>query len=142
MRKILVPGLILGVFIAYLAAKKRALQNLLLEVADIAINSQKTNIKQVVFNVKFAAENRENVPVTINQINLRLFSGQTTLADFNRVVNLTVGPNESKQFTAEIKISNLAAVSTLLNFLASGEQPEFNVRGNVRTDLGVISINA
>lgn len=142
MKKILVPGLILGVFIAYLAAKKRALQNLLLEVADIAINSQKTNIKQVVFNVKFAAENRENVPVTINQINLRLFSGQTTLADFNRVVNLTVGPNEVKQFTAEIKISNLAAVSTLLNFLASGEQPEFNVRGNVRTDLGVISINA
>lgn len=142
MKKLLLPGLLLGGFVAYLMAKKRALQNLLLNVLDIAINSKKTNIRQVVFNVKFSAENRENIGVTINKINLRLFANNVPVADFNRTVLIQVGPNETKELNAEIIIGNLSLVTSLIQILTSGNAPVMEVRGNVVTDLGTITVNS
>ena len=142
MKNILIPGLIIGSILAYLAAKKRALQNLLLNVIDIGINRQKSSIRQLVFNVKFNAENLENVPVSIKQINLNLFAGENRIADYRRSVNLTILPEESREFFIEMQLNNLAAVTTIIQSIAAQQAPEFNVKGTITTDLGTITINS
>jgi hypothetical protein len=142
MKNILIPGLIIGGLLAFLAAKKRALQNLLLNVIDIGINRQKSNIRQLVFNVKFNAENLENVPVSIKQINLNLFAGENRIADYRRSVNLTILPEENREFFIEMQLNNLAAVTTIIQSIAAQQAPEFNVKGTITTDLGTITINS
>lgn len=140
MKNLILPGLIIGGLLAFLAAKKRALQNLLLNVIDIGINRQKSNIRELVFNVKFNAENLENLPVTIKAVNLNLFAGSNMIASYRRSVNLTILPEESKEFFLEMKLNNLSVVTTILQGITAGETPEFNVKGTVTTDLGVINV--
>jgi len=140
MKNLIIPGLLIGGLIAFLTAKKRAMQNLILNILDIGINSKKSNIRELVFNVKIEANNQENLPVVIKRINLNLFANQSIIANFNRSVNLTVLPNEEKEFFIEIRLNNLSAVSTIISALAAGEAPELTVKGTVLTDLGTITI--
>ena len=140
MKNLILPGLIIGGLIAFLAAKKRALQNLLLNVIDIGINRQKSNIRELVFNVKFNAENLENLPVTIKAVNLNLLAGTNIIASYRRSVNLTILPEESKEFFLEMKLNNLSVVTTILQGITAGQTPEFSVKGTVTTDLGVITV--
>jgi hypothetical protein len=140
MKNLIIPGLIIGGLIAFLAAKKRALQNLILNVIDIGINRQKSNIRQLVFNVRFNAENLENVPVEIRNINLSLFAGNNRITDYRRSVNLVILPEESKEFFIEMNVNNLSIVTTLIQSISTGETPEFVVKGTIITDLGRIEI--
>lgn len=140
MKNLILPGLIIGGLLAFLAAKKRALQNLILNVIDIGINRQKSNIRQLVFNVRFNAENLENVPVEIRNINLSLFAGNNRITDYRRSVNLVILPEESKEFFIEMNVNNLSIVTTLIQSISTGETPEFLVKGTIITDLGRIEI--
>ena len=140
MKNLILPGILIGGLIAFLAAKKRAMQNLILNILDIGINSKKSNIRELVFNVKIGANNQENLPVVIKRINLNLFANQSIIANFNRSVNLAVLPNEEKEFFIEIRLNNLSAVSTIITALAAGEAPELTVKGTVLTDLGTITV--
>jgi LEA14-like dessication related protein len=140
MKNFILPGILIGGLIAFLAAKKRAMQNLILNIIDIGINSKKSNIRELVFNVKIGANNQENLPVVIKRINLNLFANQSIIANFNRSVNLAVLPNEEKEFFIEIRLNNLSAVSTIITALATGQTPELTVKGTVLTDLGTITV--
>lgn len=140
MKNLILPGILIGGLIAFLAAKKRAMQNLILNILDIGINSKKSNIRELVFNVKIGANNQENLPVVIKRINLNLFANQSIIANFNRSVNFAVLPNEEKEFFIEIRLNNLSAVSTIITALAAGQTPELTIKGTVLTDLGTITV--
>lgn len=142
MKNFIVPGIIIGGLIAFLMAKKKALENIMLQIIDIGINSKKSNIKELVFNVRFMAENLENVPVTVKKINITLYANNSPISTYKKDTSLTVLPQENKDFFVEMKLNNITAVSTIITAIAAGKAPELNVKGTVTTDLGNITINS
>jgi len=73
----------------FLKGKKQAIENLQIKPLDIAINKQKTNFQQLVFNFKIKAANPSNFEVKINEIDLDVLINGKKVSEFKKT-NLAI----------------------------------------------------
>jgi LEA14-like dessication related protein len=125
----------------FLRGKKEALENIQVTPLDIAINSQKTNLLQLVFNLKLKIANPGNFKVNINNINLDVIVNNKKISEFEKSGSTSIEPKNAKTFNIEIIVKNLAVVDVVLNTIADGSDINIHLLGNVRTDLGTAIID-
>jgi LEA14-like dessication related protein len=134
-------GALAAATIYFLKGKKEALENVRITPLDIAINSQKTNIRNLVFNFKLKIANPGNFKVNINDINLDIIVNNKKISNFQKSNFTSIEPNNAKVINLEISVSNLAVVDVVLNLLADNDGIKINLLGEVNTDLGAILID-
>jgi LEA14-like dessication related protein len=134
-------GAMAAAAIYFFKGKKEALENIQVRPLDIAINSQKTNIRQLVFNLKLKIANPSNFAVNINNINLDVIINNKKISEFEKSGSTSIEPKNAKTFNIEIVVNNLAVVDVILNTIADGSDINIHLLGNVRTDLGTAIID-
>jgi LEA14-like dessication related protein len=134
-------GALAAAAIYFLQGKKEALENVRITPLDIAINKQKTNIRNLVFNFKLKIANPGNFKVNINDINLDIIVNNKKIGNFQKSNFTSIEPNNAKTINLEISVSNLAVVDVVLNMLADNDGIKIHLLGEVNTDLGAILID-
>jgi LEA14-like dessication related protein len=134
-------GALAAAAIYFFKGKKEALENVRITPLDIAINSQKTNIRNLVFNLKLKIANPGNFKVNINTINLDVIVNNKKISNFQKSNITSIEPNNAKTINLEISVSNLAVVDVVLNMLADQDGINIHLLGEVNTDLGAILID-
>jgi hypothetical protein len=79
----------------FLMGKKQAIENLLIKPIDIAINSSKTNIFKLVFNLKLQITNSSNFTVKINKIDVDILVNNRTISEFQKNLPITIAAKSS-----------------------------------------------
>jgi LEA14-like dessication related protein len=134
-------GALAAAAIYFFKGKKEALENVRITPLDIAINKQKTNIRNLVFNFKLKIANPGNFKVNINDINLDIIVNNKKISNFQKSNFTSIEPNNAKTINLEISVSNLAVVDVVLNLLADNDGIKIHLLGEVNTDLGAILID-
>jgi LEA14-like dessication related protein len=134
-------GALAAAAIYFFKGKKEALENVRITPLDIAINKQKTNIRNLVFNFKLKIANPGNFKVNINDINLDIIVNNKKISNFQKSNFTSIEPNNAKTINLEISVSNLAVVDVILNMLADQDGINIHLLGEVNTDLGAILID-
>ena len=134
-------GALAAAAIYFFKGKKEALENVKITPLDIAINSQKTNIRNLVFNLKLKIANPGNFKVNINTINLDVIVNNKKISNFQKSNITSIEPNNAKTINLEISVSNLAVIDVVLNMLADQDGINIHLLGEVNTDLGAILID-
>ncbi len=134
-------GALAAAAIYFFQGKKEALENVRITPLDIAINKQKTNIRNLVFNFKLKIANPGNFKVNINDINLDIIVNNKKIGNFQKSNFTSIEPNNAKTINLEISVSNLAVVDVVLNLLADNDGIKVHLLGEVNTDLGAILID-
>jgi LEA14-like dessication related protein len=125
----------------FLMGKKKAVENLEIKPIDIAINSQKTNLLKLVFNLKLKLTNPGNFAVKVNNIDVDVLVNNRVISDFQKLLPVTIAPKQTEIVVLEITVQNLAVIETVLNILADQQNITAGVKGVVSTDLGVVNID-
>jgi LEA14-like dessication related protein len=125
----------------FLMGKKQAVENLEIKPIDIAINSQKTNLLKLVFNLKLKLTNPGNFSVKVNNIDVDVLVNNRVISDFQKLLPVTIGPKQTETVILEITVQNLAVIETVLNILADQQNITAGVKGVVSTDLGIVNID-
>jgi len=125
----------------FLMGKKQAVENLEIKPIDIAINSQKTNLLKLVFNLKLKLTNPSNFSVKVNNIDVDVLVNNRVISDFQKLLPVTIAPKQTETVILEITVQNLAVIETVLNILADQQNITAGVKGVVSTDLGVVNID-
>jgi LEA14-like dessication related protein len=125
----------------FLMGKKQAVENLEIKPIDIAINSQKTNLLKLVFNLKLKLTNPGNFSVKVNNIDVDVLINNRVISDFQKNLPVTIAPKTTEIVLIEITVQNLAIVETILNLLNDSSNVSAGVKGTVTTDLGTAEIN-
>jgi LEA14-like dessication related protein len=134
-------GAIAAAAFYYFTGKKEAIENIQVRPLDIAINSQKTNFRQLVFNLKLKIANPGNFKVNINNINLDVIINGRKISEFEKTGLTSIEPKNAKTLIIEIVVNNLAVVDVVLNAIADGSDINIHLLGNVGTDLGTAIID-
>ena len=134
-------GALAAAAIYFFKGKKEALENVRITPLDIAINKQKTNIRNLVFNLKLKIANPGNFKVNINTINLDVIINNKKISNFQKSNITSIEPNNAKTINLEISVSNLAVIDVVLNMLADQDGFNIHLLGEVNTDLGAILID-
>jgi LEA14-like dessication related protein len=121
--------------------KKKAVENLEIKPIDIAINSQKTNLLKLVFNLKLKSTNPGNFSVKVNNIDVDVLINNRIISDFQKLLPVTIAPKQTEIVVLEITVQNLAVIETVLNILADQSNITAGVKGVVNTDLGIVNID-
>ena len=125
----------------FLMGKKQAVENLEIKPIDIAINSQKTNLLKLVFNLKLKLTNPGNFSVKVNNIDVDVLVNNRAISDFQKLLPVTIAPKQTEIVVLEITVQNLAVIETILNILADQQNITAGVKGVVSTDLGIVNID-
>jgi LEA14-like dessication related protein len=125
----------------FLIGKKQAIENLLIKPIDIAINSSKTNIFKLVFNLKLQITNSSNFTVKINKIDVDILVNNKTISEFQKNLPITIAPNKTEIVLIEITAQNAAIISSIIDIITSGNAITAGVIGVFSTDLGVVNID-
>jgi hypothetical protein len=125
----------------FLMGKKQAVENLEIKPIDIAINSQKTNLLKLVFNLKLKLTNPGNFSVKVNNIDVDVLVNNRVISDFQKLLPVTIAPKKTEIVVLEITVQNLAIIETILNILADQQNITAGVKGVVSTDLGIVNID-
>ena len=125
----------------FLMGKKQAIENLEIKPIDIAINSQKTNLLKLVFNLKLKLINPSNFSIKGNNIDLDVLVNNKVISDFKKLLPVFIAPKQTKIVVLEITVQNLAVIETVLNILADQSNITVGVKGVVSTDLGIVNID-
>jgi len=125
----------------FLMGKKQAVENLEIKPIDIAINSQKTNLLKLVFNLKLKLTNPGNFSVKVNNIDVDVLVNNRAISDFQKLLPVTIAPKQTETVILEITVQNLAVIETVLNILADQQNITAGVKGVVSTDLGIVNID-
>ena len=120
----------------FLKGKKQAIENIQIKPLDIAINKQKTNFQQLVFNFKIKAANPGNFAVKINEIDLDVLINGKKVSEFQKTNLTTILPGDAQTINLEIVVSNLTVVDVVLNAIADKKPIKLALSGFVNTDLG------
>lgn len=134
-------GALAATAIYFFKGKKEALENVRITPLDIAINKQKTNIRNLVFNLKLKIANPGNFKVNINTINLDVIINNKKISNFQKSNITSIEPNNAKTINLEISVSNLAVIDVVLNMLSDQDGINIHLLGEVNTDLGAILID-
>jgi LEA14-like dessication related protein len=134
-------GALAAAAIYFFKGKKEALENVRITPLDIAINKQKTNFRNLVFNLKLKIANPGNFKVNINTINLDVIVNNKKISNFQKSNITSIEPNNAKTINLEISVSNLAVVDVILNMIADKDGINIHLLGEVNTDLGAILID-
>jgi LEA14-like dessication related protein len=134
-------GALAAAAIYFFKGKKEALENVRITPLDIAINKQKTNFTNLVFNLKLKIANPGKFKVNINQINLDVIVNNKKISNFQKTNLTSIEPNNAKTLNLEIKVSNLAVIDVILNMIADKDGINIYLLGEVNTDLGAILID-
>lgn len=124
-----------------LMGKKQAIENLEIKPIDIAINSQKTNLLKLVFNLKLKLINPSNFSIKGNNIDLDVLVNNKVISDFKKLLPVFIAPKQTKIVVLEITVQNLAVIETVLNILEDQSNITVGVKGVVSTDLGIVNID-
>ena len=124
-----------------LMGKKQAIENLEVKPIDIGINSQKTNLLKLVFNLKLKLINPSNFSIKGNNIDLDVLVNNKVISDFKKLLPVFIAPKQTKIVVLEITVQNLAVIETVLNILADQSNITVGVKGVVSTDLGIVNID-
>ena len=124
-----------------LMGKKQAIKNLEIKPIDIAINSQKTNLLKLVFNLKLKLTNPGNFSVKVNNIDVDVLVNNRIISDFQKLLPVRIAPKQTEIVVLEITVQNLAVIETVLNILADQSNITAGVKGVVSTDLGIVNID-
>lgn len=130
-----------GAAFYFLKGKKEAIENLNIKPLDIAINRSKTNLYQVVFNLKLQITNPANFAVNINGINLDLSINGKRATNIKQFNIAQLAPKETETVSLEFTIMTFQAVDIILNLLADGGTINVNIKGPIVTDLGTVNVN-
>jgi LEA14-like dessication related protein len=125
----------------FLKGKKQALEDIKFSPKDIAINSSKSNLMQLVYNFKVLIKNDNKLPVNITSINLDIAVNNKLVSNFQTTQTINIPGETSKLITFQISINNLAAVDVILATIANNTGINIKITGDVITDLGVLNIN-
>jgi LEA14-like dessication related protein len=134
-------GALAAAAIYFFKGKKEALENVRITPLDIAINKQKTNFRNLVFNLKLKIANPGNFKVNINTINSDVIVNNKKISNFQKSNITSIEPNNAKTINLEISVSNLAVVDVILNMIADKDGINIHLLGEVNTDLGAILID-
>jgi LEA14-like dessication related protein len=125
----------------FLIGKKQAIENLLIKPIDIAINSSKTNILKLVFNLKLQITNSSNFTVKINKIDVDILVNNRIISEFQKNLPIIIAPNKTEIVLIEITAQNAAIITTIIDIITSGEKITAGVKGVFSTDLGIVNID-
>ena len=128
-----------GAFYYFLQGKKEAIEDLLIEPVDIAIDKS-SNIRKLVFNLKLQIKNPSKFVVKIKNIDLDLSVNNKTISNFNSNTVLSLPANSNKIYNIKISVQNLTVVLTILEIL-NDKNIIAAITGDITTDLGKIDIN-
>ena len=120
----------------FLKGKKEAIENLQIKPLDIAINKQKTNFSQLVFNFKIKAANPSSFAVKINEIDLDVLINGKKVSEFQKTNLTTILPGDAQTINLEIVVNNLTVIDVVLNAIADKKPIKLAFSGFVNTDLG------
>jgi LEA14-like dessication related protein len=124
-----------------LIGKKQAIENLLIKPIDIAINSSKTNIFKLVFNLKLQITNSSNFTVKINKIDVDILVNNRTISEFQKNLPINIPPNKTEIVLIEITAQNAAIITSIIDIITSGNAITAGVKGVFSTDLGNVNID-
>jgi LEA14-like dessication related protein len=125
----------------FLTGKKTAIENLIIKPIDIAINTQKTNIMQLVFNLKLKITNDSNFSVKVNGIDVDIIVNNNIIGDVQKNLPFVIAPKKTEIVTIELSVKNLSIVQTVINILTNKEKVTAGVQGFVITDLGQVNFS-
>ena len=134
-------GALAAAAIYFFKGKKEALENVKITPLDIAINKQKTNIRNLVFNLKLKIANPGNFKVNINNIDLDIIVNNKKISNFQKSNITSIEPNNAKTINVEISVGNLSVVYVILDMILNQEGINIRLLGEVNTDLGAILID-
>ena len=138
MNKGFLIGLAAAAAAAYylLTGKKAAIENLIVKPIDIAINSSKTSILKLVFNLKLKITNTSNFAVKVNAIDVDVIVNNNIIGEVQKNLPFVIAPGKTEIVTIELSVQNLSVIETVLDIIAVGGKLTAGVQGNVSTDLG------
>jgi LEA14-like dessication related protein len=125
----------------FLKGKKQALEDIKFSPKDIAINSNKSNLIQLVYNFKVLIKNDNKLPVNITSIDLDIAVNNKLVSNFQTTQTINIPGEASKLITFQISINNLAAIDVILATIANQSNINIKITGDVVTDLGVLNVN-
>jgi hypothetical protein len=125
----------------FLIGKKQAIENLEIAPVDIAINSTKTNLLKLVFNLKLKVTNNSNATVKISSIDLDILVNNRKISEFQKNIAVTIAPKKTEIVLIEIGVQNLSIIDTVLNLLSINGNITARIIGAIKTDLGIIIVN-
>ena len=134
-------GALAAAAIYFFKGKKEALENVKITPLEIAINKQKTNIRNLVFNLKLKIANPGNFKVNINNIDLDIIVNNKKISNFQKSNITSIEPNNAKTINVEISVGNLSVVYVILDMILNQEGINIRLLGEVNTDLGAILID-
>lgn len=128
-----------GAFYYFLQGKKAAIEDLLIEPVDIAID-RASNIRKLIFNLKLQINNPSKFVVKVKNIDLDLKVNNKTISNFNSNSVLNLPANSNKIYNIKISVNNFIVITTILEVLAD-KNIVAAVTGDITTDLGKVDIN-
>lgn len=137
----LILGLLAGAGALYyfLQGKKGAIEDLLIEPVDIAIDKE-SNIRKLVFNLKLQIKNPSKFVVKVKNIDLLLRVNNKIISNFNSNSVLNLPANSNKIYNIKISVNNFTVITTILEVLAN-KNIVAAVTGDITTDLGIVNID-
>jgi LEA14-like dessication related protein len=123
-----------------LMGKKQAIENLLIKPIDIGINTSKTNLFKLTFNLKLKITNPSNFTVKVNKIDVDVVVNNSIISEFQKNLPILIGPNKTEIVTIEITAQNAAIITTIIDIITSGEKITAGIKGIISTDLGDTNI--
>jgi LEA14-like dessication related protein len=125
----------------FLTGKKTAIENLIVKPLDIAIDSKKSNIFQLVFNLKLKFTNNSNFSVKVNTIDVDILINNNIIGDIQKNLPFVIPPNKTEIVTIELSVKNLSIIQTVIKIIANNEKLKAGVQGNITTDLGKVNFS-
>lgn len=124
-----------------LKGKKSAIENLIVKPIDIGINSSKTSILKLVFNLKLKITNTSNFSVKVNAIDVDILVNNNIIGDVQKNLPIVIPPSQTEIVIIELGLQNLSVIETILNIIEMGGKLTAGVQGNVTTDLGKVNFS-
>lgn len=123
----------------FLTGKKAAIENLIVKPIDIAINSSKTNLLRLVFNLKLKITNTSNFSVKVNSIDVDVLVNNNIVGEVQKNLPIVIAPGKTEIVIIELGLQNLSVIETIINIIDMGGKLTAGVQGNVTTDLGKVN---
>ena len=128
-----------GAFYYFLQRKKEAIEDLLIEPVDIAID-RASNWRKLVFNLKLQIKNPSKFVVKVKNIDLLLKVNNKIISNLNSNSVLNLPANSNKIYNIKISVNNFTVITTILEVLAD-KNIVAAVTGDITTDLGTVNID-
>lgn len=125
----------------FLKGKKQALEDIKFSPKDIAINSSKSNLMELVYNFKVLIKNDNKLAINITSIDLDIAVNNKLVSNFQTTQTINIPGEASKLITFQISINNLSAIDVILATIANKSGINIKITGDVITDLGVLNVN-